>query len=209
MYGWLESAIGAFIGFIGALIIAYQKIKLDKNSENTEQFYKLIALMYEIKRNIKRCEFLLGEKMEKGKISFSTILSLTYKSHWSKIKLSQLHIDVYINIERIYHLFGFVVYNIEKANVLETDITKKIVDETHTQRSIIHDYRYNVAIAFIIEYLRSAYKLYNNTHPHVLDYAKKNKIEISEKIIEDLDKYTLPHVMEQIMKYKLNNNNLD
>ena len=206
MVEWLSatigSAIGSFIGVIGAILIAYFKIRSEKKKEQTEQFYKLIALMYEIKRNIKRCEFFLSERINKNKISFSTILSLTYKSHWSRINLSELDIEVYINIERIYHLFEFVVYNIEKANVLEIDIKKK----THTQRNIIHEYRYNVAIAFIMEYLRDCYEKYNEVYNHVLKYSNNKKIEISKSIKKDLEKYSKDYVINQVEKFQLKGN---
>lgn len=91
MFEWLSSsigsAIGSFVGVIGAVLIAYIKIRTEKKKEQTEQFYKLIALMYEIKRNIKRCELFLDQRLNKNKISYSTILSLTYKSHGFRVFL--------------------------------------------------------------------------------------------------------------------------
>ncbi|HCE95609.1 MAG TPA: hypothetical protein DER04_02435 [Holosporales bacterium] len=79
---WVETAIGtaigSFVGVIRALLVAYCNINSEKKKEQTEQFYKLIAIMYELKRNINRCEFLLSERLEKNIISFSAILSLIY-----------------------------------------------------------------------------------------------------------------------------------
>lgn len=202
-------AIGAFIGFMGAYLISTLNKVYERKRLGKEQFYKLIALLYEIKGNIKRCEGLLEQRMTKNMISFSTLIASTYKSQWSRVNLSSLNIEVYLNIERIYQLFSFVLHNLEKSSVIETDVKKKKNEETHTQRSIIHEYRYNVAMAFIREYLRSAYKLYNQTYPHVMRYAKENDFNLSERVKTDLDRYPLEYVMDQINKFGLKDNHLD
>ena len=198
----LGSLVGSSIGVFGVLYIAHWKINREKKEEEKERFNQLIVIMYEIRKNIKRCEFL----MKKNQISFSTIRTPTYSNLVSQIKLSGLDLQVYVSIEKIYYLFEVVLYNIEKANVLKIETTKTEHTEKQIQKSHIDDERYRNGIAFIQEYLNSAYINYNIIHGIVKIYAQNHNFEFPES--EDIDRYSSKHIIDKTIEYQLKNNTL-
>ena len=208
IYGW-QTLLGAIIGsalvVFGAYWIANRKIDSVLKSSKKEQFNRFITLMYELKRNIARCEFFI-DKAGKNTISFAKIYTPTFSNQWSKINLSNLDPQVYIAIEKIYFLFETVMYNIEKANVVEIHIEQKdITNLVHTQKSIIDFERYGRAVAFIRCYLLDAYTNFNLIHAKVIHYAKKNNF----KLPKDIQKYTLKYAINNQIKYKLEDGKLD
>ena len=193
------STAGSFVGVLGVVYVAYKQLKIDKKEEEKERFKQLIVIMYEIRKNIERCEFL----MNKNQISFSTILTTTYSNQLSQIKLSGLDLDVYVRIEKIYYLFAVVMYNIEKSNVVMTEIIKTQT-EKQIQKNHIDKKRYGRGIAFIREYLKSAYENFNTIHRIVKIYAQNHNFEFPE----DMKDYSSHHIIDKTFEYQLKNNTL-
>jgi len=158
-----------------------------------------------LKKNIKRCEMLIGDFYGRNIISFSTILTPAFSSKWSQISITDLDMNVYVSIEKIYYLFEVVMYNIEKANVIQTEIrANKTVFETHIQKNIVGSERYGNGIAFIREYLKSAYKNFNKVYKGIKKYANKNKYLFPNNI----EKFNDEYIQTQSVYLKLLDNEL-
>lgn len=183
------SAIGAIIAIGGSFLILYIRYLMDLRSNNKEQYNKLIAIVYELHRTIGRCEFFI-ESLQNNIVSFAHIFTPTFDSQWSQIRISGIHPKIYNSIQKIYGIIDIVVYNIDKANVVETKLHKdKEGNTVQTQKSII-DERYRRAIAFIKEYLKDMYKNFNIVYIEVSRYAKDNRFEFPH----DLNGYSKEYV---------------
>ena len=122
-------AIGAVLGFFGAVIMEYIKRCWAEKDRKRRNKNILKGVEEEIEEGIKRCEGLI-KFLEEGKVSFSRIYTVFWDS--TKFELSQnlKNIEILLLLHRIYYRFDLVNFNMEKNRLgAGADFAKESIDQ--------------------------------------------------------------------------------
>lgn len=201
IYEWqnlIGAAIGAMIAIFGSLIIFLFQYRSRLKNEKKEQYNRLVAIIYELRRIIRTFELFVDFK-SKTTVSFDAIFPHNFKNQVSQIRISDINPEIYDAIEKIYLVSEVFMYNLEKSNVVKT-IKKesKGKDTEYIQESIICQ-RYWNAVSFLDTYLEDMYRQFNVICREVKLYAKKNKFLFPK----DIEQYSTSYVVDKIKKYNL------
>lgn len=224
----IGSLIIAIITLISVAIILY-KLILEQKRRKKEQYNRLLAIVYELKMIIKRCEGYLYFWKENKK-HYNKIIIHDFNNQLAQAQLSDINPKIYNSIKKIYSITEVIMDNFIRSEVLnstigELNINKiknahlnwmnekkediqiplKNVSQTYLQLSDIDSRRYSVAISFIVHYLEDLYKNFNFICFGVQRYAVKNKFEFPN----DIKRYTQKYVVDMVRDYNLDCGKLD
>ena len=224
----IGSLIIAIITLISVAVILYKLIS-EQKKRRKEQYNRLLAIIYELKMIIIRCEAYLYF-WKKNKKHYNKIIIHDFNNQLAQAQLSDINPKIYNSIKKIYSITEVIMDNLNRSEIINSvngelsknkiknahlnwinekkediHISLKNINQAYLQLSDIDSRRYSVAISFIQHYLEDLYKNFNFICLGVQKYANKNKFEFPN----DMKRYTQEYVVGKIKDYDLKCGKLD
>lgn len=188
--------IQAIIMFFSVLMLAIQ-INNEIIKEDKIRYNRLIAILFEMRLFIIRCEAFL-DKQKEGKKHYNKIKMTYFNSQMPLSLVSDIPSDIYNAIKNVYYGAEVIADNISRAEIVNTyhytsanelpvirsqdNEQKWILSKIEYQNSDIDDKRYGVALAFVRCYLKDIYDNYNVVSKETKKYALKKGYYFPDKL---------------------------